>query len=103
MRIPQGTQVALIGKSSSALQRVQYVVRGTSSGPAEEAIQILTAEPKEADFRIELGELSNNLVIEVRLVDQYGLSSDQIPRYLLTMQETLCQKSTQNWMASVSQ
>ncbi len=87
MRIPQGTTVALVGKASSALKLVQYVVRGASSGPSEESLQILTVEPKETDFRIELGPLAANLVVEVRLVDQYGLSSDQIPRYLLTMQE----------------
>ncbi len=87
-RIPQGTDVTLIGKSSSPLKQVQYVVRGTSTGgTGDGALQILTSEPEGTEFRVALGALNSSLVIEVRLIDQYGLSSDQIPRYLLTMQE----------------
>lgn len=89
-RIPQGTEVTLIGKSSSPLKKVQYVVRGTSTNTVatgDGTLQIMTAEPTGNEFKIALGQLNSSLVIEVRLIDQYGLSSDQIPRYLLTMQE----------------
>ena len=87
-RIPQGTEVSLFGKSSSPLQQVQYVVRGTSTGSnGNGSLQILTVEPNGTEFKVSLGQLNSSLVIEVRLIDQYGLSSDQIPRYLLTMQE----------------
>ena len=87
-RIPQGTEVTLLGKSSSPLKQVQYVVRGTSTGASGEGgLQILTTEPKGNEFQVPLGQLNSSLVIEVRLIDHYGLSSDQIPRYLLTMQE----------------
>lgn len=91
-RIPQGTEVTLIGKSSSTLKQVQYVVRGTSVGTGGVAagdggLQIQSAEPNGSEFKVPLGQLNSSLVIEVRLIDHYGLSSDQIPRYLLTMQE----------------
>lgn len=87
-RIPQGTEVTLIGKSSSPLRQVQYVVRGTSTDASgETSLQILTAEPSGDEFKVPLGQLSSSLVVEVRLLDQFGLFSDQIPRYLLTMQE----------------
>ncbi len=87
-RIPQGTEVTLIGKSSSPLRRVQYVVRGTSvNAGGDGALQILNAEPSGSEFKLSLGPLNSSLVVEVRLIDHYGLSSDQIPRYLLTMQE----------------
>ena len=86
-RIPQGTEVTLIGRSSSDLKLVQYVVRGSSSSSTEGAIDIRTAEPNGAEFMVPLGQLDSSLVIEVRLLDEFGLSSDQIPRYLLTMQE----------------
>ena len=86
-RIPQGSEVTLIGKSSSPLKLVQYVVRGASQSTPENALQVLTAEAQENEFQLPLGRLDSSLVIEVRLLDQYGLSSDQIPRYLLTMQE----------------
>ncbi len=87
-RIPQGTEVTLIGKSSSPLKQVQYVVRGTSTGAGGDgALQILTAEPSGDEFKVSLGQLNSSLVVEVRLLDEFGLSSDQIPRYLLTMQE----------------
>jgi hypothetical protein len=87
-RIPQGTEVTLLGKSSSPLKQVQYVVRGTSTGAGGEGgLQILTAEPKGSEFQVPLGQLNSNLVVEVRLIDHYGLSADQISRYLLTMQE----------------
>jgi hypothetical protein len=87
-RIPQGTEVTLIGKSSSPLKQVQYVVRGTSTGAGGDgSLQILTAEPSGNEFTVSLGQLNSSLVVEVRLLDEFGLSSDQIPRYLLTMQE----------------
>jgi len=86
-RIPQGTEVMLIGKSSSPLKLVQYVVRGSSTSSTQGAIEIRTAEPNGDEFIVPLGQLDSSLVVEVRLLDQFGLSSDQIPRYLLTMQE----------------
>ena len=88
MRIPQGSEVTLIGKSSSALKVVQYVVRGTAQGTtSDNSLQILNVEASGDEFQLPLGKLESSLVIEVRLLDQFGLSSDQIPRYLLTMQE----------------
>ena len=87
-RIPQGTEVSLIGKSSSPLKQVQYVVRGTSSGAnGDGSLKILTVEPNGDAFKVELGQLDASLVVEIRLMDHHGLSSDQIPRYLLTLQE----------------
>ncbi len=86
-RIPQGSEVTLIGRSSSPLKLVQYVVRGSSASATSEAIEIRTAEPNGDEFMVSLGRLDSSLVVEVRLLDQFGLSSDQIPRYLLTMQE----------------
>lgn len=88
MRIPQGSEVTLIGKSSIALKVVQYVVRGTAQGTtSDNSLQILNVEASGDEFQLPLGKLESSLVIEVRLLDQFGLSSDQIPRYLLTMQE----------------
>ncbi len=87
-RIPQGSDVTLIGKSSALLQLVQYVVRGASSSSSGDSpLQILTAEANGDEFKLPLGRLDSSLVVEVRLLDQFGLSADQIPRYLLTMQE----------------
>jgi hypothetical protein len=86
-RIPQGTEITLLGKSGRTLSDVQYVVRGTSATSHESTVQILKVNPERNEFSIPLGSLHSSLVVEVRLIDEFGLSSDQIPRYLITMQE----------------
>ncbi len=86
-RIPQGTQVTLLGKSARKLSDVQYVVRGTSATANETSLQILSVKPDGDQFAIPLGSLDTSLVVEIRLKDEYGLASDQIPRYMITIQE----------------
>jgi hypothetical protein len=102
LRIPEGTQVVLKGEASGPLKSVQYVVRQSASkdrrgnGPNDNAaasssdeIQIQTVQPKDAQFELPLGQLTDTTVLEIRLLDQYGLTGDQIPRYLLTVSEDI--------------
>lgn len=86
-RVPQGTQLNLLGKSSRKLRDVQYVVRGSANSAADSSLQIQSVAPTDDTFVIPLGELESSLVVEIRVRDEFGLSSDQIPRYLITMQE----------------
>ncbi len=106
LRIPEGTQVTLKGSASGPLKNVQYVLKQASdnrrvassntasptSSPAGSAattgdIVIKTVEPRGQEFEIPLGMLSETTVIEIRLLDEHGLTSDQIPRYVLPISE----------------
>lgn len=113
MRIPEGTQVRLRGKASAPLSNVDYSLSGSSSGPGRRKAGLNTDEASDSDangvsdnslaaqgqlrietipaegreFEINLGEMSESHVIEIRGLDENGLSSDQIPRYVLAMQE----------------
>jgi hypothetical protein len=93
LQIPEGTRVALVGEANAPLTEVQYVVR--SAGTSTEAtgqetlasnMSIQSVQPTGNEFRIELGPLNNSQVVEVRLLDEYGLCAEQIPRYILTVQ-----------------
>ena len=113
LRIPEGARVHLLGETSASLTDVQYTVRTMPSArsprksnkttetdstlaatgkPNElprqsDQVEILRVTPSGNGFDIPLGELRDSVVVEIRLLDQYGLSSDQIPRYSLTVAE----------------
>ena len=103
LRIPQGTQVVLKGASSGPLSAVQYVIRQSSTGSAprkataksdagaqtnsNDEIMIRSVQPTGSEFELPLGLLDESMVIEIRLLDQYGLTSDQIPRYVVAVSE----------------
>ena len=100
LRVPEGTQVVLKGSASGPLKTVQYVVRQSSSaskatGPAAASagstatddVAIRTVEPHGSEFELPLGLLNETTVVEIRLLDEYGLTSDQIPRYVLVVSE----------------
>ncbi|MCC6508516.1 MAG: hypothetical protein IT423_05380 [Pirellulaceae bacterium] len=53
----------------------------------KDEIQIQTVQPQDKAFELPLGILRDTLVIEIRLLDQYGLTSDQIPRYVVAVTE----------------
>jgi hypothetical protein len=70
----------------------------TSSNPASAAVatdvregnselEIRSVTPDGDRFEIPLGVLSDTAIVEIRLIDQSGLSSDQIPRYVLSVIE----------------
>ncbi len=88
MRIPQGTLVTLSGKASAKLSKIEYVVRQTGTDSSVDAeLEIRHATPSDDEFTIPLGRLEASQVIEVRLTDEFGLSAEQIPSYIVTMQE----------------
>lgn len=116
-RIAEGTQVVLKGTASGELREVQYVVRriesrrrasapgrgaaadeadsasapedGSSQSPSGDGgeLAIATVKPDGKKFEIPLGVLRDTAIVEIRLIDQYGLAGDQIPRYTLTVVE----------------
>lgn len=98
MRIPQGTSVTISGTTSGELTLANFVVAGrNNSGTSDDTEEVESSD--DAGFRIEsaatdgnkfsidLDTIDANLVVEVRVLDEYGLSSDQLPRYILNMQE----------------
>lgn len=94
-RIPEGTAVRLLGTASGPLREVQYMVRSTRTRASSQTVgmdeapeattTIQSTVPNGNRFDIDLGRLLDTAVVEIRLIDQYGLSGDQIPRYVLTV------------------
>ncbi len=85
--IPEGTEVTLIGTASHPLKRVEYLIQSPGQDENPAGGQVLTSSPTGNQFRLHLGRLTTSQVVEVRLVDQFGLSAEQIPRYVITMRE----------------
>lgn len=87
MAIPEGTQVTLVGTASHPLSRVEYLINSPTQVADGQGPQILSSVPSGNTFKVPLGKLQTSQVVEVRLVDQFGLSAEQIPRYVVTMRE----------------
>ncbi|QDV24345.1 hypothetical protein [Aureliella helgolandensis] len=93
LSIPEGTQVTLRGTASGALSRVEYVKLsgGGSPGPSgsssETSLQIQPATVDGQTFAIPLGAMRASQIVEIRLLDEYGLPAEQIPRYVVTVLE----------------
>jgi hypothetical protein len=92
LRIPEGTHVVLAGTSNSELNQVQYLLlqgeaRSADAGSSALENKPQTIQPQGKQFAIDLGVLRRNQVVEIRLLDQYGLPSDQIMRYVITIVE----------------
>ncbi len=92
LQIPEGTQVSLSGTGSCELSHVDYVLI-SAAGPtlrdgeedpsSEPTIQRVRASGDR--FEIPLGVMTTNQVVEIRLVDSYGLPAELIPRYVLNV------------------
>jgi len=100
LAIAEGTEVTLVGTASEPLSRVEYMIQGPTSGTAAngppETPHILSRTPDGLTFQLPLGQLTASQVVEIRLLDQYGLSAEQIPRYVITMREdTIPEVTTQ--------
>lgn len=99
--IPEGTNVTLSGIASSPLSRVDYIIQGPASQrepgeSAEPGGRVHSLQCSDATFQIPLGRVAQSQVVEVRLIDQFGLSSAQIPRYTITVREdTIPEVTTQ--------
>ena len=113
MQIPEGSRLFLLGEASTDLSLVQYSVKSTGGQIRKfeaESAEVSTSEElvvnqndentaasfeifdvapsKDAPslFRIDLGLIQSNLLVEIRLLDQYELASDQVPRFAITVQ-----------------
>ncbi|MEC8556677.1 MAG: hypothetical protein VXZ82_16845 [Planctomycetota bacterium] len=85
--IPEGTHVYLVGETGSILSSVDYVIQSSEQQAAELKIDQVPPSGEElSQFRIDLGPLRESKIVELRLIDQYGLSSEQVTRYLLSVQ-----------------
>ncbi len=84
MRIPQGSNVTLIGTANKLLEKVEYGI--TASGqPDTSALQLGSLETSGSEFEIPLGQVQENHLVEFRLWDQDNLCSDRIQQYVLSV------------------
>ena len=85
--IPEGTHVYLVGETGSVLSSVDYVIQSSEQQATEFRVDQVPPSGEEfSQFRIDLGPLRESKVVEVRLIDQFGLSSEQVTRYLVSVQ-----------------
>ncbi len=95
MAVPEGTGLTLLGHASQPLSRVDYLLLSSQveSNPAEDksdqasVTAVRSVECHGNEFQIPLDIVRSSQVIEVRLIDQYGLSAEQIPRYVISVRE----------------
>lgn len=96
LRIPEGTHVVLQGQASTPLREVQFILHQSSQEEESQGqLRYRTTRPEGSSFEIDLSLLDDNQVAEIRLIDEHGLSSEQVPRYVLTVQpDTVPEVST---------
>lgn len=86
--IPEGTDVTLRGTASGPLSRVDYLLHGaTDDQGTEPQDEVRSLVCNDSTFVIPLGKVAHSQVVEVRLLDQFGLSAEQIPRYVIAVRE----------------
>lgn len=74
----RGGSEAVVARSAAATD---------PSAVADNEFQILSVKPRGNEFELPLGVLRDTAVVEIRLLDQFGLTADQIPRYVVTVVE----------------
>lgn len=85
LRIQEGTVCKVIGRCNAALNEVQFCVQPTNAANNDQSPEIRKAEVSGSVFQIPLGILREGQLVEIRLVDQFGLTSDQVLRYNFTV------------------
>lgn len=88
------------GRSASATKPERFVAAGgqqssRTSGDSligelsmgDGDIEVLSVKPQGQQFELPLGVLRDTVVVEIRLLDQYGLTTDQIARYVVSVVE----------------
>ena len=92
LRIPEGTEVVLLGRASTELSRIDYLVMDPDSQVADSdeesaEVPVRSLAVQGTEFAIPLGSISSNSVIELLLIDEFGLPSEQVSRYVVPMLE----------------
>jgi hypothetical protein len=85
LRIPQGTEVTVIGTASTELRHVDFVNR--QSEDADDQIQVQSKDVTGQQFAIGLGTLDTTQTLELRPLSSLGLPPDRVSTYLLTVQQ----------------
>lgn len=80
LQIPEGTHISLVGEATCSLSRVDYAQLNT-----EEKLEVQSLDAQGRTFEIPLGQMISNRILELLLIDQYGLPADTIPRYILNV------------------
>lgn len=85
LQIPEGTRVTLVGTGSCELSAVEYVLLSAAAKDGASEPTIERVKTLAEAFEIPLGVMHENQVVEIRLVDSFGLPAELIPRYLLNV------------------
>jgi len=85
LKIQEGTECTLVGRCNADLQEVQFVLRPIAGADSSQAPEVQKAITEKDTFRISMGSLRESQLVEIRLLDRFGLSSDQVMRYNLVV------------------
>ena len=84
IRLPQGTQVGLRIQANKRIARCEWLmVRTGQDGVTTEPIGSIEMDQPSEEFRLPLGVLDTNLLLEIRLWDFEGLASTRIQQFVL--------------------
>jgi hypothetical protein len=84
LRIPQGSEIVLVGKASLPLRKCEAKIT-FSSRDGETISQAVTASGHGPTFQLPIGSIQSNILIELRLWDESGHSSTKIQQYFLNV------------------
>lgn len=84
LRLPQGTDVTLVGKSNLSLDRCECKVTFTTR-EGETHSESLTATGNGPSFRLPMGAIQSNSLVELRLWEESGHCSTKVQQYFLNV------------------
>jgi len=84
IRLPQGTQVGLRIESNNRIRRSEWmIVRSGPDGVVTQPVETREFDEPTQEFRLPLGQLDANLLLELRLWDDHGLVSTRVQQFVL--------------------
>ena len=85
-RLPQGTQLDLVVQTNKPVDRCEYVIvrSGDTKEKADLPVETLTIPSGTSEFRLPIGTLDSNVMIELRLWGSDGICSTRVQQYVVS-------------------
>lgn len=84
IRLPHGTEIKLRLETNKRIARCEWLqIRSGQDGVATEPMTSIELDPPGPELSLPLGTLDSNLLVEIRLWDDEGLSSTRVQPFVL--------------------
>lgn len=85
-RLPQGTQLDLVVQTNKPIDRCEYVIvrSGDDKEKAELPEETITVPTGTSEFRLPIGTLDSNVMVELRLWGSDGICSTRVQQYVVS-------------------